>query len=93
VTAELTAAALALGERLLAEGSTAAARRCAEQALTHDPYAERCLRLLLAVEVERRDPVAIRQASRRVRAALGRLGVAPEPATALLLRHAEAMTS
>ncbi|MGX6600729.1 BTAD domain-containing putative transcriptional regulator [Micromonosporaceae bacterium Da 78-11] len=88
VRAELTEATLALGERRLAEGDHVAARRLAQQALTAEPYGERCMRLLLAAETQHRDPVAVRRAVHRVRAALTALGTAPEPATTIVLRQA-----
>jgi DNA-binding SARP family transcriptional activator len=93
LTAELSAGALALGERTLAEGDTITARRCAELALAQDPYAEHFLRLLLAVELEGRDPKAVRRAIARVREALAGQGAPPDPATTLVLRHAEQVSS
>lgn len=86
--AELTEAALTLGERRLAQGDTAAAGELARRALTAEPYAERGMRLLLAVETQRRDPTGLERAVRRVREALTALGAAPEPATAIVLRQA-----
>jgi DNA-binding SARP family transcriptional activator len=86
--AELTEAALTLGERRLAQGDTAAAGELARRALTAEPYAERGMRLLLAVETQRRDPSGLERAVRRVREALTALGAKPEPATAIVLRQA-----
>jgi DNA-binding SARP family transcriptional activator len=85
---ELTEAALTLGERRLAQGDTAAAGELARRALTAEPYAERCMRLLLAVETQRRDPSGLERAVSRVREALRALGAQPEPATAIVLRQA-----
>ena len=86
--AELTEAALTLGERRLAEGDTAAARDLAQRALAVEPYAERCMRLLLAVETQRRDPAAMKRTVHRVRETLTALGTPPEPATTIVLRQA-----
>ncbi|MET8354163.1 MULTISPECIES: BTAD domain-containing putative transcriptional regulator [unclassified Micromonospora] len=86
--AELTEAALTLGERRLAEGDTTAARDLAQRALAVEPYAERCMRLLLAVETQRRDPAALRRTVHRVRETLTALGTPPEPATTIVLRQA-----
>jgi len=88
ILAELTEAALTLGERRLAEGATAAARDLAERVLAAEPYAERALRLVLAAETQRRDPAALDDAIRRVRDALAALGLPPEPATQVVLRQA-----
>ena len=84
----LADAALLLGERRLAEGDTSQALRLAERVLAADPVAERSLRLLLAARLHRAEPVAVAAAMRRIEAALADLGVAPEPATAMLLRRA-----
>jgi DNA-binding SARP family transcriptional activator len=88
IQAELTAAALALGERRLAEGATAAARDLAQRVLAAEPYAERALRLLLAAATQHRDPAATAEAIDRVRDTLAGLGVAPQPATVVVLRQA-----
>ena len=88
VLAQLTEAALTLGERRLAQGDAGAARQLAQRALTAEPYGERCMRLLLAAETQHRDPVAVEKAIDRVRDALSALGTAPEPATAIVLRQA-----
>ncbi|MEU4558690.1 BTAD domain-containing putative transcriptional regulator [Actinoplanes sp. NPDC023936] len=89
VLADLTEAALTLGERRLAEGDTAAAAELARRALAAEPYAERCMRLLLAAETQRRDPVALGRVVCRVRETLSTLGATPEPATRIVLRQAE----
>ena len=85
---DLVAAALTLGERRLAAGDPAAAAELARRALAAEPYAERGMRLLLAAETQRRDPIGLDRAVRRVRDALTALGAAPEPATAIVLRQA-----
>ncbi|BAL91119.1 putative SARP-family transcriptional regulator [Actinoplanes missouriensis 431] len=89
VLAELTEAALTLGERRFAEGDTTAAAELARRALAAEPYAERGMRLLLAAETQRRDPVALGRVVCRVREALNTLGAPPEPATRIVLRQAE----
>ncbi len=88
ILAELTAAALTVGERRLAEGAPIAARDLAQRVLAVEPYAERALRLLLAAATQHRDPAATAEAIDRVREALTGLGVAPEPATVVVLRQA-----
>ncbi|MBB2941072.1 DNA-binding SARP family transcriptional activator [Actinoplanes lutulentus] len=87
--AELTEAALTLGERRLAQGDTTAAADLARRAMAAEPYAERAMRLLLAVETQRRDPAALRRTVSRVRQTLSSLGAAPEQATRIVLRQAE----
>jgi LuxR family maltose regulon positive regulatory protein len=89
LTVELTEAALTLGERKLAQGDTATAAEMARRALAAEPYAERSMRLMLAVETHRRDPVSLGRAVHRVRTTLRSLGAAPEPATRIVLRQAE----
>ncbi|MEU8243563.1 BTAD domain-containing putative transcriptional regulator [Actinoplanes missouriensis] len=89
VLAELTEAALTLGERRFAEGDATAAAELARRALAAEPYAERGMRLLLAAETQRRDPVALGRVVCRVREVLDSLGAAPEPATRIVLRQAE----
>ena len=84
----LADAALLFGERRLAAGDTGQALRLAERVLAADPVAERALRLLLAARLHRAAPVAVAAAVGRIEAALADLGVAPEPATAMLLRRA-----
>ena len=91
--ADLTEAALIVGERRLAEGDTATAGELAQRALTAEPYAERCMRLLLAVETQRRDPVTLERALHRVRGTLTSLGVVPEPATAIVLHQAHLVST
>jgi LuxR family transcriptional regulator, maltose regulon positive regulatory protein len=88
VAAALAGAALMLGERRLAEGDVGPALHLAERALANGPYDERCLRLVLACELHRRDPAAIDRAVRRVCDALSALRTTGEPATAMLLRQA-----
>ena len=84
----LADAALLLGERRLAEGDTSQALGLAERVLAADPVAERGLRLLLAARLHRAEPVAVAAAVRRIEAVLADLGVAPDPATAMLVRQA-----
>ena len=81
-------AALSLGELGLAEGDTATTLGCAERVLAADPFAERALRLLVAAHLQRGDRVQTRSAVARTVAAFDELGLAPEPATSILLRHA-----
>jgi DNA-binding SARP family transcriptional activator len=88
ILAELTAAALALGERRLTEGDPAAARDLAQRVLGAEPYAERALRLLLAAATQHRDPAGLAEAIDRVRDTLAGLGVTGEPATVVVLRQA-----
>jgi DNA-binding SARP family transcriptional activator len=88
LAAGLAGAAVMLGERRLTEGDPGQARHLAERALAVDPYGERGLRLLLAAELQRRDPAAIDRAVQRVRDALDALDAVCEPATAMVLRQA-----
>ncbi|WP_229071057.1 BTAD domain-containing putative transcriptional regulator [Actinoplanes sp. DH11] len=92
LVAELTSATLTLGERCLARGDTTGAAGLARRALAAEPYAERCMRLMLAAETQRRDPVALGRAVTRVRSALSEIGARPEPATRIVLRQAELAT-
>jgi len=87
VRAAHIAAMLELGELRLVSGDPAPAFALAERALTLDPFDGRGHRLLLAAALRSHHPVEAARARRTVCAALRELGVAPDPATALLLRQ------
>jgi DNA-binding SARP family transcriptional activator len=82
-------ALLDLGELRLTVGDPSGALDAAERALALEPYLEAAHRLAIASCIHRGDHVRTIAASRRARQALDELGVAPEPATAMLLRAAE----
>jgi DNA-binding SARP family transcriptional activator len=79
---------LRLGELRLAAGRTADALRCAERARRASPYDERAHRLVVAAWMQRHDPAGVLDAVAEVEATLAEAGLAPEPATAMLLRQA-----
>jgi DNA-binding SARP family transcriptional activator len=79
---------LALGELQLSRGSAAEALTSAERALAIDPFLEQAHRLAIGASVQRHDPARIRAVVDRATQALDELGVAPEPATEMLMRHA-----
>jgi DNA-binding SARP family transcriptional activator len=81
---------LALGELRLTQGRAGLALGAAERALAIDPYLEQAHRLAIAAHVQRHDPCGIGAAARRVVDTLADLGVDPEPATVMMLRHAAA---
>lgn len=81
---------LALGELRLTQGRAGLALGAAERALAIDPYLEQAHRLAIAAHVQRHDPCGIAAAARRVVDTLADLGVDPEPATVMMLRHAAA---
>jgi len=81
------AAMLELGELRLVSGDPAPAFLLAERALMLEPFDGRGHRLLLAAALRSHHPVEAARARRTVCAALRELGVAPDPATALLLRQ------
>ena len=87
VRAAHIAAMLELGELRLVSGDPAPAFALAERALTLDPFDGRGHRLLLAAALRSHHPAEAARARRTVCAALRELGVAPDPATALLLRQ------
>jgi DNA-binding SARP family transcriptional activator len=79
---------LRLGELRLAAGRTADALRCAERARRASPYDERAHRLVVAARMQRHDPAGVLDAVAEVEGTLAEAGLAPEPATAMLLRQA-----
>ena len=78
---------LELGELRLVSGDPAPAFSLAERALMLEPFDGRGHRLLLAAALRSHHPVDAARARRMVCSALRELGVAPDPATALLLRQ------
>jgi LuxR family transcriptional regulator, maltose regulon positive regulatory protein len=86
-------ALLELGELRLTRGLAAEAMIDAGRALTLDPYLERAHRLALATALQVRDVAAVATAEQRVTTYLDEVGVAPEPATKILLRQAAAHCS
>jgi DNA-binding SARP family transcriptional activator len=81
---------LELGALQLTRGAAAEALTSAERALAIDPYLEQAHRLAIGANVHRHDPARIRAVVDRAKGALDDLGVTPEPATAMLMRHATA---
>jgi DNA-binding SARP family transcriptional activator len=79
---------LALGEMQLTRGAAAEALTSAERALAIDPFLEQAHRLAIGANVQRHDPARVRAVVDRATQALDDLGVTPEPATAMLMRHA-----
>jgi DNA-binding SARP family transcriptional activator len=84
---------LALGELRLVADKATDAFALAERALAVEPFDTRGHRLTLAAALRGRNPAQIATARRRVRSALRQLGVAPDPATAILLRQTLAWSS
>ena len=76
---------LQLGELRMLAGEPAESTRLAVQALAVEPYDARGHRLALAAALKDRDPTRIATARTAVLTALRQLGVAPDPATGLLL--------
>jgi LuxR family transcriptional regulator, maltose regulon positive regulatory protein len=83
---------LALGELRLVAADAAEAHALAERALSLEPFDARGHRLALAAALRCQDPARVAAARRRVLASLAELGVAPDPATAILLRQALSQT-
>jgi LuxR family transcriptional regulator, maltose regulon positive regulatory protein len=81
---------LTLGELRLVADDAAGAFALAERALSLEPFDARGHRLALAAALRGRSPAQVAAAYRRVRSALGQLGVPPDPPTAILLRQAAA---
>lgn len=88
VCARQVRALLILGELRLVADDAAEALTLAERALSLEPFEARSHRLLLAAALRGRNPLRIAAARRRVRSTLRELAVAPDPATAILLRQA-----
>ena len=78
---------LELGELRLVRGQAASALVSAERALALDPYSERAHRLAIAAAIRTHDEQRASVATERALAMLDELGVEPEPATQILLRH------
>jgi DNA-binding SARP family transcriptional activator len=81
---------LELSELRLVRGQATNALVNAERALALDFYSERAHRLAIAAAVRTHDQQRAETATERTRAMLEDLGVEPEPATEILLRHAAA---
>ena len=79
---------LDLGTLRLTVGAAGAAVGCAERALAREPYLEAAHRLAIAAAGQRRDAARVAAAVARANRALDELGVAPEPATEMLMRAA-----
>jgi DNA-binding SARP family transcriptional activator len=78
---------LELSELRLVRGHPANALVNAERALALDCYSERAHRLAIAAALRTHDQQRAELATERARAMLDELGVEPEPATQILLRH------
>ena len=78
---------LELSELRLVRGQAANALVNAEQALALDPYSERAHRLAIAAALRTYDQQRAGTVTERALAMLEELGVEPEPATRILLRH------
>ncbi|MEU8635954.1 BTAD domain-containing putative transcriptional regulator [Amycolatopsis sp. NPDC048633] len=76
---------LELGELRMVAGEPAESARLAVRALAIEPYDARGHRLALAAAIKGRDPARIEAVRSTVLTALRQLGVAPDPATKLLL--------
>jgi DNA-binding SARP family transcriptional activator len=81
---------LRLSELRLVRGAAAQALIDAERALALDPYSERAHRLAIAAALRMHDRPRTAAVSQRTLAMLDELGVEPEPATQILLRHVRA---
>jgi DNA-binding SARP family transcriptional activator len=81
---------LALGELRLVADDAAEAFTLAQRALALEPFDARGHRLALAAALRSRDPARITATRRTVLTSLRQLGVAPDPATAILLRQTPA---
>jgi DNA-binding SARP family transcriptional activator len=84
---------LELSELRLVRGQAAKALVNAEQALALDPYSERAHRLAIAAAIRAHDQQRAEVVTDRALAMLEELGVEPEPATQILLRHVPAARS
>lgn len=78
---------LALGELRLVTDDAAEALTLAGRALSLEPFDSRGHRLALAAALRGRNPAQIAATRHNILAALRQLGVAPDPATAILLRQ------
>jgi DNA-binding SARP family transcriptional activator len=78
---------LELSELRLVRGQAANALVDAERALALDPYSERAHRLAIAAALRTHDRQRTDIVTERALAVLDELGVEPEPATQILLRH------
>jgi DNA-binding SARP family transcriptional activator len=78
---------LELSELRLVRGQAMNALVNAERALALDFYSERAHRLAIAAALRTHDQQRAEAATERARAMLDELGVEPEPATQILLRH------
>jgi DNA-binding SARP family transcriptional activator len=78
---------LELSELRLVRGQAANALVNAERALALDPYSERAHRLAIAAAIRTYDQRRADTVTERALAMLEELGVEPEPATRILLRH------
>jgi DNA-binding SARP family transcriptional activator len=78
---------LELGELRLVRGQASNALVTGERALALDPYSERAHRLAIAAAIRTHDERRAITATERALAMLDELGVEPEPATQILLRH------
>ena len=72
----------------LTVGDAAGALGDAERALATEPYLEAAHRLAIAAAIQRGDRARVLAAITRTGRVLAELGVAPEPATEMLLRSA-----
>ena len=88
VAAGFVDAAMTLGELQFAAGERRLAAASADRVLGVAPFEERAHRLALAAAVQAGDVAGAGRAAARLCAALDDLGVAPEPETAIALRHA-----
>jgi DNA-binding SARP family transcriptional activator len=82
------ASLLTAGELRLTQGAAAEAASLAERALLLDPYLEAAHRLAIAAHDQRRDSAGTSAALARAERAFEDLGVEPEPATRIVMRHA-----
>ena len=79
---------LSAGELRLTQGAAAEAASLAEGALLLDPYLEAAHRLAIAAHGQGHDTARTATALARAERALEDLGVDPEPATSIVMRHA-----
>ena len=82
------ASLLTAGELRLTQGAAPEAANLAERALLLDPYLEAAHRLAIAAYGQRHDEARTTAAVARAERALEDLGVDPEPATRIVMRHA-----
>ncbi len=78
---------LELSELRLVRGQVASALVHAERALALDPYSERAHRLAIAAALRSHDQQRTNSVTERALTMFDELGVEPEPATRILLRH------